>query len=91
MNLCGEPYVTVVPRVHLSLPDNLKAWAEKRVSEGRYSSTSDYLGDLVRRDQEAEDGRRRLQAAVELGRAAPVTSYSQSVIEDIIATSRSLA
>lgn len=39
-------------QMNISIPDALKGWAEKRVAEGRYSSTSDYVRDLVRRDQE---------------------------------------
>ena len=45
-------------QMNVSLPDQLKGWAEQRVAEGRYSSTSDYVRDLVRRDQEVEEARR---------------------------------
>ena len=40
--------------MNVSIPDRLKSWAERRVAEGRYSSTSDYVRDLIRRDEEAE-------------------------------------
>ena len=56
-----------------SIPDRLKGWAEQRVAEGRYSSTSDYIRDLVRRDQEREEQIRRLQAAIDEGRASGVS------------------
>ena len=69
-------------QMNVSLPDQLKGWAESRVAEGRYSSTSDYVRDLVRRDQEAEEARRRLQAAIDEGLASPIVDTS---IEDIIA------
>jgi len=69
-------------QMNVSLPDQLKGWAEQRVAEGRYSSTSDYVRDLVRRDQEAEEARRRLQAAIDEGLASPIVDTS---IEDIIA------
>ena len=39
-------------QMNVSIPEKLKGWAEQRVAEGRYSSTSDYIRDLVRRDQE---------------------------------------
>lgn len=42
-------------QMNISIPDALKGWAEARVAGGRYSSTSDYVRDLVRRDQEAEE------------------------------------
>lgn len=60
-------------QMNISIPDKLKGWAEARVAEGRYSSTSDYVRDLVRRDQEAEEARRRLQAAIDEGRASGIS------------------
>lgn len=69
-------------QLNISLPDRLKRWAESRVSEGRYSSASDYVRDLMRRDQEAAEAQARLQTAIDLGRASPP---SQATIEDIIA------
>jgi antitoxin ParD1/3/4 len=72
-------------QMNISIPEALKSWAEARVAEGRYSSTSDYVRDLVRRDQEAEEARRRLQAAVDEGRNSGISGRT---IEDIIADSR---
>ena len=72
-------------QMNISIPEKLKGWAEARVAEGRYSSTSDYVRDLVRRDQEAEEARRRLQAAIVEGRASGI---SKRTIEDIIADAR---
>lgn len=40
-------------QLNLSIPPALKDWVDSRVLEGRYSSASDYVRDLVRRDQEA--------------------------------------
>jgi len=60
-------------QMNVSLPDQLKSWAEQRVAEGRYSSTSDYVRDLVRRDQEREEKRRALQAAIDEGLASPIS------------------
>jgi antitoxin ParD1/3/4 len=72
-------------QMNVSLPDQLKGWAESRVAEGRYSSTSDYVRDLVRRDQETEEKRRALLAAIDEGLASPIVETS---IEDIIARGR---
>ena len=60
-------------QMNISITDRLKAWAEARVAEGRYASTSDYVRDLIRRDQEAEEARRRLQAAIDEGRASGIS------------------
>jgi antitoxin ParD1/3/4 len=72
-------------QMNVSLPDGLKNWAETRVAEGRYSSTSDYVRDLMRRDQEAEEKLRNLRVMIEEGLASPETD---ATIESIIADSR---
>ena len=38
--------------MNVSLPDPMKAWVEEQASSGRYSNTSDYIRDLIRRDQD---------------------------------------
>jgi antitoxin ParD1/3/4 len=72
-------------QMNISLPDGLKSWIEARVAEGRYSSSSDYVRDLVRREQEAEEKLRILRAAIEEGLASGI---SDRTIEDIIADRR---
>lgn len=72
-------------QMNISIPDKLKGWAEQRVAEGRYSSTSDYVRDLIRRDEEAEAKLRALRAAIDEGLASGV---SERTIEDIIADRR---
>lgn len=72
-------------QMNISIPEKLKGWAESRVAEGRYSSTSDYVRDLVRRDQENEEKLRRLQAAIDEGLNSPEVD---TTIEDIIAEGR---
>lgn len=67
-------------QMNVSIPQALKDWAEARVSEGRYSSTSDYIRDLVRRDQEAEEAKRRLQAAIDEGFASPESTRSADAL-----------
>ena len=60
-------------QMNVSIPDKLKGWAEARVAEGRYSSTSDYVRDLIRRDQEREESLRALRAAIDEGLASGVS------------------
>lgn len=38
--------------MNVSLPDAMKAWVEECSRSGRYSNASDYVRDLIRRDQE---------------------------------------
>jgi antitoxin ParD1/3/4 len=72
-------------QMNISLPEKLRAWAEARVAEGRYSSASDYVRDLMRRDIDAAEAKARLQAAIDAGRASPP---SDMTIEAIIAATR---
>ena len=54
--------------MNISLPDPMKEWFEAQAETGRYSNASDYVRDLIRRDQEqsgrvsdiAPSGRERL-------------------------------
>ena len=41
--------------MNVSLPDPLREWVEAQVKTGRYANVSDYVRDLIRRDQEAKD------------------------------------
>jgi antitoxin ParD1/3/4 len=41
--------------MNVSLPDPLKDWVEDRVKTGRYANASDYVRDLIRRDQEKRE------------------------------------
>ena len=75
-------------QMNVSLPEGLKAWAEARVAEGRYSSTSDYVRDLMRRDQEYAEKLAWLQAAIDKGRNSGI---SKRTVRDIIAASRDQA
>lgn len=72
-------------QMNISLPDKLKSYVESRVAEGSYASSSDYIRDLVRRDQEYETKRARLHAAIEEGRASGISERS---VEDIIADAK---
>ena len=55
------------------------------MAQGRYSSTSDYVRDLVRRDQDYAQKRAALQAAIDAGLASPIVD---TAIEEIIARGR---
>ena len=40
--------------MNVSLPDQMKAWVEAQAETGRYSNASDYVRDLIRRDQDRQ-------------------------------------
>ena len=72
-------------QMNISVPDKLKSWAEARVAEGRYSSTSDYVRDLMRRDQDHAEAQARLQSAIEEGLQSGVSART---IDEIIAAAQ---
>jgi len=40
--------------MNVSLPDRMKKWVEDQSKKGLHSNSSDYVRDLIRRDQERE-------------------------------------
>ncbi len=55
--------------MNVSLPDPMKAWVEDQVAEGRFGNSSDYVRDLIRRDQDRRAAVAALQAAIDEGLA----------------------
>lgn len=71
-------------QLNISVPDGLKEWADQRVAEGRYSSTSDLVRDIMRRVQDEEAELAALQMAIDKGRTSgidprPVTEIFESI------------
>ena len=56
--------------MNISLPDQMKAFAEAQTRDGRYSNVSDYMRDLIRRDQEHRQAIAEIQALVDEGLAS---------------------
>lgn len=49
-----------------ALPEALRRYVDQRVRSGEYGNTSEYLRELIRRDQE-EQAKKRLRALIEEG------------------------
>ncbi len=62
--------------MNISLPEAMKAWAEAQTETGRYSNTSDYVRDLIRRDQARTEKIAAIQALIDEGRASGISSRS---------------
>ena len=56
--------------MNVSLPDAMKAWVERQTETGRYGNASDYVRDLIRRDQDRQSALAELQALVDEGLAS---------------------
>lgn len=53
--------------MNISVPDPMKDWVQAQIEEGKYASSSDYVRDLIRKDQQQWDKLAALQAAITLG------------------------
>jgi antitoxin ParD1/3/4 len=51
--------------MNVSLPDEMKEWVEAQAASGRYANTSDYIRDIIRRDQERNQALAKLQGVVD--------------------------
>ena len=67
--------------MNISLPDPMKDWVTARTANGRYANASDYVRDLIRKDQERNDKIAHLQKLVDKGLASAISSNS---MEDIL-------
>ena len=55
--------------VSFTLPETMRSDIDERVKSGSYGNTSEYLRDLIRRDQEAQAAK-RLRELIEEGLAS---------------------
>jgi antitoxin ParD1/3/4 len=68
--------------MNISLPEQMKAWAESQAETGKYSNTSDYVRDLIRRDQERSEKIAAMQAVVTRSIASGISDLSmQDILE----------
>jgi antitoxin ParD1/3/4 len=74
--------------MNISLPDQMKIWVEAQTETGRYSNVSDYMRDLIRREQERGDKIAKMQRLVDEARSSGVSLESMG---DIRARAQHLA
>lgn len=74
--------------MNVSLPDAMKDWVEAQTRGGRYSNASDYVRDLIRRDQERADKIALLQNAIDEGLKSGI---SDRPIEAVVKAARAAA
>lgn len=71
--------------MNVSLPDAMKDWVEGQAKTGRYSNASDYVRDLIRRDQERVGKIAAMQRLVDEALESGVTPRS---MQEILAVAR---
>lgn len=56
--------------MNVSLPAEMKAWVESQSQTGRFANSSDYVRDLIRRDQASAAAIAVVQASVDAALAS---------------------
>ena len=69
--------------MNVSLPDPMKAWVEAQAKTGRYANASDYVRDLIRRDQDRLAKLGDLQRRIDEGLASGVSGRSEEEIRQL--------
>lgn len=69
--------------LNISIPDEMRAWIDSQVESGRFANASDYIRDLIRRNQTEKDAIRMALVEGEL------SGESQLTVLDVIAKQKS--
>ena len=72
--------------MNVSVPDSMREWVQSRIESGKYASVSDYVRDLIRRDQNAQTRQLSvddIRRTIEEGRAAGGTFPAEEVFARI--------
>lgn len=56
--------------MNISLTEAMREWVQSRIDSGQYANNSDYIRDLIRRDQQRADKIAAMQAAIDEGLAS---------------------
>ncbi|MFH6783094.1 MULTISPECIES: type II toxin-antitoxin system ParD family antitoxin [Methylobacterium] len=69
--------------MNISPPDPMKDWVEAQARTGRYSNASDYVRDLIRRDQERAGKLGELQGLIDEGFRSGVSGRTPDEIRHL--------
>ena len=77
-----------MPSLNISLPAPLREWIDAQIKGGRYGNASEYLRELIRRDQERQ-AQDRLEAllleGVRSGEPSPLTQQDWAELRTKVA------
>lgn len=74
--------------MNISIPESMKLWVQNQIETGLYANASDYIRDLIRRDQASNEKFAAIQAAITKGIESGVSDKS---INEILSQARELA
>jgi len=66
--------------MNISLPDQMKAWVEAQSADGRYANSSDYVRDLIRKEQVKAEKIAHWQRLVDEARAGGISDMTMDDI-----------
>ena len=76
--------LTMAIRKTLSFTDQQDAWIKARIASGDYASDSEYVRDLIRRDQQENEKFLTLKAAISDGLASGESTRSvKDIMQDV--------
>jgi antitoxin ParD1/3/4 len=75
---------TKTPTMNVSLTDALRDVVDERVRSGLYGNASEYVRELIRRDEEAARQLRAIyQAGIDSGEATPMTDEDWAALRAV--------
>ena len=86
--ICQRTYAQAMSTMNISLPDALKSFVDEQVSQRGYGTSSEYVRELIRQDQDRLQLRSMLLAG---GASAPGAPADASYFEGLRARVRKTA
>jgi antitoxin ParD1/3/4 len=77
--------MAIMASMNISLSAQMKEWVESKIAGGAYNNSSEYIRDLIRRDQEIAAHNASVIAALEAGRNS---GYSELNFDKILERAR---
>ena len=81
--------------MNVSVPDPMRDWVQARIESGKYASVSDYVRDLIRKDQEWDSARQLttsdIRDSIAASRATGRTIAAEAVFDRLEAKLRAMA
>lgn len=78
--ICQAAYPRAMSTMNISLPDGLKSFVDEQVSQRGYGTSSEYVRELIRKDQDRQHLRGLLLAGAASSSAAPAdASYFEAL------------
>ena len=75
-------------KINVSRPDQMKLWVEDQVKGGQYANASDYVRNLIRRDQQACQQLEDLRSEIDVGLESGISPHG---LDDVFAVARKRA